>query len=994
MKTKLISLLVALFATTALWAYDFKYGDLYYNITSGSDKTVEVTCQELLSSKNYAGLTSVTIPTTVSYNGTTYSVTSIGECAFMWCTGLTSITISNSVKCIEVSAFSGCDGLISIVVESSNTTYDSRDNCNAIVETKSNALIAGCKTTTIPNSITSIGNSAFSGCSGLTSITIPNSVTSIGERAFYGCFSLTSITIPNSVTSIGDDAFYDCSGLTSITIPNSVTSIEESAFKGCRGLTSITIPNSITSIGYQAFSGCDGLTSIVVESSNTTYDSRDNCNAIVETKSNTLIAGCKTATIPNSITSIGDYAFYYSGLTSITIPNSVTSIGESAFYGTPWYDNLPDAEGVIYINRILYEYKDKGNRPDNISIVVKEGTLSISSNAFSGCTGLTSITIPNSVTSIEESAFYGCTGLTSITIPNSVMSIGDGAFSNCTGLTSVTIGNSVTSIGDFAFSICSGLTSVTIGNSVTSIGDCAFSSCSGLTSITIPNSVTSIGDRAFEDCTSLTSATIGNSVTSIGGWAFSSCSGLTSVTIGNSVTSIGYYPFSGCDGLTSIVVESSNTTYDSRDNCNAIVETKSNTLIAGCKTTTIPNSITSIGDYAFYGSGLTSITIPNSVTSIGDRAFYGCTGLTSITIPNSVTSIGNGAFSDTQWYESLPDGLVYINKVLYSYKGDMPKNTSVAVKDGTLSISPCAFMYCTGLTSITIPNSVTSIEYGTFWRCSSLTSITIPNSVTSIGDEAFYSCDSLTSVVIGNNDNLSIGFGAFIYCENIRSVTCYANVPPMIIIPDVHEGYDGVIFNSNMLHKMRLYVPAKAISQYKEAEEWKGFGQILPIGATTVDTGDEQPTVKPSFAEVTITWKIIPNAETYTIAITRGTETVCTLVFNADGQLTNIAFAAPSRYGTPRHAPAAVMTEQGYQFTVTGLESGSKYDYTLSVKDGNGKELQNYAGTFRTQGAGEGTAIDNPTAGGAANQPKVIRDGQMLIQRDGKTYTVTGMEVK
>ena len=971
MKTKLISLLVALFATTALWAYDFKYGDLYYNITSGSDKTVEVTCQELLSSKNYAGLTSVTIPTTVSYNGTTYSVTSIGECAFMWCTGLTSITISNSVKCIEVSAFSGCDGLISIVVESSNTTYDSRDNCNAIVETKSNALIAGCKTTTIPNSITSIGNSAFSGCSGLTSITIPNSVTSIGERAFYGCFSLTSITIPNSVTSIGDDAFYDCSGLTSITIPNSVTSIEESAFKGCRGLTSITIPNSITSIGYQAFSGCDGLTSIVVESSNTTYDSRDNCNAIVETKSNTLIAGCKTATIPNSITSIGDYAFYYSGLTSITIPNSVTSIGESAFYGTPWYDNLPDAEGVIYINRILYEYKDKGNRPDNISIVVKEGTLSISSNAFSGCTGLTSITIPNSVTSIEESAFYGCTGLTSITIPNSVMSIGDGAFSNCTGLTSVTIGNSVTSIGDFAFSICSGLTSVTIGNSVTSIGDCAFSSCSGLTSITIPNSVTSIGDRAFEDCTSLTSATIGNSVTSIGGWAFSSCSGLTSVTIGNSVTSIGYYPFSGCDGLTSIVVESSNTTYDSRDNCNAIVETKSNTLIAGCKTTTIPNSITSIGDYAFYGSGLTSITIPNSVTSIG-----------------------NGAFSDTQWYESLPDGLVYINKVLYSYKGDMPKNTSVAVKDGTLSISPCAFMYCTGLTSITIPNSVTSIEYGTFWRCSSLTSITIPNSVTSIGDEAFYSCDSLTSVVIGNNDNLSIGFGAFIYCENIRSVTCYANVPPMIIIPDVHEGYDGVIFNSNMLHKMRLYVPAKAISQYKEAEEWKGFGQILPIGATTVDTGDEQPTVKPSFAEVTITWKIIPNAETYTIAITRGTETVCTLVFNADGQLTNIAFAAPSRYGTPRHAPAAVMTEQGYQFTVTGLESGSKYDYTLSVKDGNGKELQNYAGTFRTQGAGEGTAIDNPTAGGAANQPKVIRDGQMLIQRDGKTYTVTGMEVK
>ena len=314
-------------------------------------------------------------------------------------------------------------------------------------------------------------------------------LTNIGKYAFEHCHSLTSVIIPNSVVSIGESAFYYCESLTSITIPNSVISIGEYAFFVCDGLTSVTIPQSVNSIDGSAFGGCDGLTSIKVETGNTKYDSRNDCNAIIETATNTLITGCQNTVIPNSVTRIGKVAFYgCNGLTSVTIPNSVTSISYFAFFG---------------------------------------------------CDGLTSLTIPESVKSVESSAVVGCSGLTSIKVE--------------TGNTKYDSRNDCNAIIETASNkLITGCQNTVIPNSVTAIDQNAFNGCSSLTSITIPESVTSIGYSAFKECSSMTSLTIPNSVTSIDISVFWGCSGLASVTIPESVTSIGENAFGSCSNLTNI----------------------------------------------------------------------------------------------------------------------------------------------------------------------------------------------------------------------------------------------------------------------------------------------------------------------------------------------------------------------------------------------------------------------------------------------------------
>ena len=569
----------------------------------------------------------------------------------------------------------------------------------------------------LKNSVTSIGEYAFSDCSSLTSVTIPNSVTSIGEYAFSGCSSLTSVTIPNGVTSIEHGAFSSCSSLTSVIIPNSVTSIETGAFYHCTGLTNVTIPNSVTHIGNYAFRGCSSLTSVTIPNSVTSirpYAFSD-CSSLT------------SVTIPNSVTSIMYRVFYNcSSLTSVTIPNSVTSIEDEAFGDCNNLREVHITDIAAWCKIVFEEYPSFKSNP-----------LYYAHNLYVNGTLVTDLVIPDGVTSIGNGAFIHCSNLTSVTIPNSVTSIGNSAFEDCNNLKEVHITDIATwckiNFGLFNSSnplyyahnlYVNGtlLTDLVIPDGVTSIGTNAFCGCSSLTSVTVPNSVTSIGNSAFDYCNNLKEVYI----TDIAAW----CKIVFEV-----------YP--------------SNPLYYAH-----------NLYVNGTLVTdlVIPDGVASIGNGAFiHCSNLTSVTIPNSVTSIGNNAFSSCSSLTSVIIPNSVTSIGNNAFgycnnlkevhiTDIATWCKINFGLCCSANPLY-YAHNLYVNgilvTDLAIPDDVTSIKPNAFCGYTG-SSVMIPNSVTSIGEYAFSGCSGLTSVTIPNSVTSIGSKVFYGCDNLTALAMLN----------------------------------------------------------------------------------------------------------------------------------------------------------------------------------------------------------------------------------------------------
>ena len=802
------------------------------------------------------GLTSVTIPN---------SVTSIGDCALYKCTGLTSVTIPNSVTSIGGGAFSGCSGLTSVTIPNSVTSIGgcAFENCS------------GLTSVTIPNSVTSIGNSAFYSCTGLTSVTIPNSVTSIGGCAFENCSGLTSVTIPNSVTSIGNSAFYSCTGLTSVTIPNSVTSIGGSTFYNCSSLTSVTIPNSVTSIGSSAFSNCSSLTSVTIPNSVTSIGSSAFSNCYLST------IECN-ATIPPACS--GEYVFNGSSLALLKVPfESVVAYKSADIWKNFTYYAGTEIEGVYYVptseTEVAVTYKDKNfncyetsvDIPSTITVNEKTyNVTSIGDYAFRYCNELEGLLeLPSSITSIGSSALYGtkytiCNvgaavppTIVSTSLPSTISLVLVPTGSRDTYKAAEvweTYKTSIVEKGscDIEVTVKEG-EDETLDDAIWYQTDASNAYITGLkvhgtlsqedfelikTNMTSlldldisDTDVTEIPAEIFKDKPTLMKIKLPNGLKSIGDYAFSGCKVLTNeLVIPETVETIGSYAFQNCVSIDNILV------------IPASVKSIGNYAFSGCTQIDIldmscATSLESINDHAFSGcTSLESVKFSTVLKSIGSYVFYNCKKLDNFTLPASLESIYSYAFNGctsltTLNFESCKS-LTCIDN--YTFSG-CTSLENIKFPTSLETIGSYAFQNCRNITTLDFAGCelLTSINSTSFNGCTGLNVLNMVDctSLTTINSNSFSTCTSLKTVNFPSS-LASVGEKAFANCEQLMNISVPCETPPAIDAnAEPFYGVDNI--------ECILTYPTSLMRDYYKANYWGAF--IKRDVKTNIDVEVEKP---------------------------------------------------------------------------------------------------------------------------------------------------------